>query len=424
MLAPVRPAPAREPSRATLWQARIVCLSAFGPYLAGGIRTEQAVVFALAVWALATGWQRLMHAPGGLLPVMAAWCALIGVALIGTSWRPAEIGGFGTQPVSHGLAELLWPLALMVLAWWWSGTVSPRRLVLLAARITVAGMCADAVISIAQALAGNPAVIGVLPHFWDAPGSAGSVALLAAGNSRYTGIFNQPAEAGTAYALALCCLIYLAQIRAVRGQVTAAGIALLVTGGVLTGSKVFLLGGLPVAVLMLAADRSRLRVAAAAVCAAAALWLAALAGLAPAQAGGGSLGNILHPSLAEWTAGRYGSSATLAPAVADVLRSSPWYGFGAGSLAVAYDSMWLEVLAIAGLAGVILVAVVFVILAVKCAGLRYVLPAPDRRLAWAALAVAAGASFGLPSLSANRASVLLWMILGPLLCCQARQATR
>ena len=41
-------------SRATLWQARIVCLSAFGPYVAAGARTEQIVVFALAAWVLIT----------------------------------------------------------------------------------------------------------------------------------------------------------------------------------------------------------------------------------------------------------------------------------------------------------------------------------------------------------------------------------
>ena len=47
--------------------------------------------------------------------------------------------------------------------------------------------------------------------------------------------------------------------------------------------------------------------------------------------------------------------------------------------------------------------------------LREALGRPEWTLAGAALALAAGASLGLPSLTANRDSTLLWLILGLLI---------
>lgn len=405
-----------HPQRAALWQARIVCLSVFGPYLAGGIRSEQAVVFALAMWVLTTGWHRLLRVQTELLPVIGLWLTLILVTLIGTLWRPLETGEFGSQPVSHGLAALFLPLALMLLAWYWTAVVPPARLILLVSRIIVAGMSVNTAISAAQAVTRRPEIISFLPDFWGAPGSIGSVALNAASNWRYSGIFDQPAEGGMAYTLALCCLIYLAQLETVGVKVAGAGIVILSAGGILTGSKVFLLGGIPVALLMMLPDRrSRARVLATGCFAAGVLWLAGATGISPAWAGGAGISGLLRPSVTSWTAGRYGTGATLGPAVADVLRSSPWYGFGAGGLNLPYDSLWVEVLVFAGIVGVILTVLTLAALVVRYLQLRRLLDGPERRLAGAMLAVAAGSSLGIPSLTADRASVLLWLTLAPLL---------
>ena len=45
-------------SRKTVWQARIVALSVFDPYVTGVARTEQVVVSGPALWILVTGWPR------------------------------------------------------------------------------------------------------------------------------------------------------------------------------------------------------------------------------------------------------------------------------------------------------------------------------------------------------------------------------
>ena len=66
-------------SRRTLWWARIVCLSAFGPYVTGSARTEQIAVFASAMFILVNGLAAHDHAPrwprcrsgGVIVPVVA-----------------------------------------------------------------------------------------------------------------------------------------------------------------------------------------------------------------------------------------------------------------------------------------------------------------------------------------------------------------
>ena len=100
---------------------------------------------------------------------------------------------------------------------------------------------------------------------------------------------------------------------------------------------------------------------------------------------------------------------------ADVSRAAPLAGFGAGGLdGPAYDSLWQEVLGVSGVLGVILAAAVFVMLARRLAALRTVLAREDWQLACGAAVLAAGASAGIPSLTANRAATLLWLVLGAL----------
>ena len=104
----------------------------------------------------------------------------------------------------------------------------------------------------------------------------------AASDGRYTGIFNQPAEAGIAYGVALLLLTWLARTREWKPFPVTCAAALVITGGVLTVSKVFLLCAAPVAGLTVLRGRARIRVAVTAGAGAAGLWLAGTAGMLPA----------------------------------------------------------------------------------------------------------------------------------------------
>ena len=183
-------------------------------------------------------------------------------------------------------------------------------------------------------------------------------------------------------------------------------------------SKVFLLGAVPLAVLMvLRSRRGRIRVAMWTAAAVVVAWLLGHSGILPAWPAAASLQGFLHPAgglVAQYTANRYSTGGTLGPVVRDVMHSSPWYGFGAGGLGAPYDSLWVEILVLGGIAGLILAAAVIVMLGYRWIVLRTTLAAPEWAICGAVLALAVGASFGLPSLTANRASTLLWLILGML----------
>jgi hypothetical protein len=331
---------------------------------------------------------------------------------------------YGSQPVSHALSAMAIPLALIVIAWYWTLSADPVSLIRAVAPLIVAALCVNTVAEVAQVSAGK-AALGVLPRFWATAGQAHTVAALAAQNGRYTGIFDQPAEAGIAYGVALLCLIWQARL-GLRPSLVTGGAVLVIAGGVLTLSKVFLLGALPVAVVTVLRGRSRVRAAATAAAAAGGVWLTGAAGLLPAwHLGSQALGSLLDPRVsltAQYTAGRYGTGSTLGPAVADVLHAAGWSGFGAGGINVPYDSLWLEVLAVSGVLGVTFAAVFLAGLVWRWVHLRARLGRPEWHLAGGVLALALGASAGLPSLTANRAGTLLWLILGVLL--TARAASR
>jgi hypothetical protein len=419
-----------RPPRVTLWWARIVCLSVFGPYVTGSARTEQIVVFASFAAILIVGWPQIAGACSiPVMPFLVAWLALDAIILIGTVSRPYDPSFYGPQPASHAIAAYMLPIALMVLTWFWTLSADGPELIRAIAPIVIGAMVVNTAISLSQLVTGNVAVLSFLPRFWDTPGSLGSVAANAAGNSRFTGIFNQPAEAGVAYGAALFSLIYLAQRREIRAGMTILCAVALIVGGVLTISKVFLLGALPLALVMtLRSPRGRIGAIAYCAAAAAAFWLLETAHLLPSwEPGAAALGGLLHPSgslTAEYTAGRYGTGGSLGPVVSDVLHASPWYGFGAGGLTTPYDSLWVQVFVVAGIAGVILAAAVLLMLAFGLWRQRGVIGPAEWNLAGAMLVLAIGATLGLPSLTANRDATLLWLVLGILIAAKPRVSER
>jgi TctA family transporter len=105
-----------------------------------------------------------------------------------------------------------------------------------------------------------------------------------------------------------------------------------------------------------------------------------------------------------------------------VLHAFPWAGFSAAGLNVAYDSLWLEVFVVSGIIGIVLAAAMLVLLAARWARLKATLGRAEWQLAGGVLALAIGASLGIPSLTANRAATLLWLVLGLLVCARGRAA--
>ncbi|MDQ6949534.1 MAG: hypothetical protein M3256_25615, partial [Actinomycetota bacterium] len=237
-----------------------VTLSVFGPYVTGQVRTEQVAVILSFLVVLTVGARRLLsHQSLPALSTIYLWLALLAVIAVATLGAPADYGRYSPKSVVGGSAAFMLPLALMGLTSYWSCLAASREILQTIAIVVVTAMSVNTILSLYCLYRGSILVLGFLPHFWTSgiEGSS-SVASLAFQNGRYTGIFNQPAEAGAAYGIALFCLIYLVQIEprshAVRLIFFGTLIAL---GGTLSVSKVFLLGALPIVLVLLVQDRPR-----------------------------------------------------------------------------------------------------------------------------------------------------------------------
>ena len=100
------------------------------------------------------------------------------------------------------------------------------------------------------------------------------------------------------------------------------------------------------------------------------------------------------------------------------MRSAPWAGFGAAGLNTPYDSLWVEALVLAGIVGAVLMAAVLGLLWLRWGRQHDVLSPAQRSLAGATLALAIGASLGIPSVTSDPAAALLWLVMGVLITAQ------
>lgn len=398
-------------SKGAAFVCSAVVVAAFGPYVYGGLRTEQVAVYGIAVLTAAfSPWRWLWSRPTQLtVAIFGAWglyalVGLLGVLLPTTAYLPWPRGS-----VPAGIDNLLLPLAVLSLT---AMCVRPDT------RTTaIEATCrAVAVLGAANgllALAMTRVDLSMyLARFWAPPqaGETVTVAGLAAQLGRVSGVFNQPAEAGLMYGLAGIAAVY---VWSARPRLLYPALMAITVGGLLCVSKVFIIGGLPV--ICWQVWRSSRRKLGFVMVAAIAVAGVVQSGLLAQWTGLDYLGRLLSPgdhSLMEfYTAGRLGRHSTLSEVTEPIWRTSPLSGVGAAGVRAPYDNGWVEALVVAGVIGVVCYTVTLLLLA----RLARRLDGRDARLAWGLVVVATAASVGLPALTANRAGALLWLLAGLLL---------
>jgi hypothetical protein len=403
-----------------MW-APVIVAATFGPYLVAGIRTEQLVVYGSAIPALGllVYWARRW--PFGLKAVLLIWLIPTSIALIGAFFAHTAPPGFelGVSALA-GIDNYLLPVALIGLVGYWlvRQPASPLALLDRVALSVVALASANAAVALAQFARIIP--MSWLLHFWTAEGGTASVTVLALANSRFTGVFGHPAEAGLAYSIALLLLTYLVVSRPGRHPVLSLfALGLLGAGSFITQSKTVILLGLPLLLVLLLARSFRSE--------AARRWLLAVS---LAGAGIGAVVLTVATSQFSWlvrqwfrfagspgdilgvlSAGRYGTSSLLSGTLRAVLTTEPFFGFGAAGLRTPYDSAWLELLAFAGVVGLAAYLALLWILVREWLRRAQGMPAGLWILSAGALALTLGGSFGFPALTVNRSSTLLWLTL-------------
>ena len=401
--APRRAHHARETAVPRLQIVALVVL-VFGPYLLPGLRTEQVTLYLFALVALVV-WRRRCI-PKSLLVVAGAWAVYAAIGAVRGLFPPENSTPWEPGSLAAGLDNLAMPMAVLVVGVWLAAGRDPSGCIDFLAKCIAWAMVANTVAAWLQSQG-----LVDLSAWWSA-GDDFVVAKNAEGNGRYSGLVNQPAEAGVLYGLALMGAVHVWRHRLLVMLVAAVFICY---GGFMTVSKVFLFVSLPIVVVQIiwthAGHWKRLLGIGASVGVVGALgslgWL-------PSWAGGRQLQQIL-PSwgapgemLAVVTASRFGDGSTLAPVIEAVLEGPALLGFGAAGLQVPYDNGFLEALVYGGVVGVLLVLAVMLALSVA---LWRLLRGPQRILGMAICVLMWGGTMGVPVLTANRSGSLLWLML-------------
>jgi hypothetical protein len=394
-------------------RTRILTLTlmlALGPYVGAGLRTEQLVVYGGLPLAMVLGHypirERSFWSP------LVCWGLIVAIAVAGyfgpyrLLQRPSD--------VVASLDNLVLPLAAWVLTSYCLARDEDQRerqiVRCCLAWLWVCGIAA--IVAIASIYVDLSAVLG---HFWSSDST--SVAALAYSQGRTTGVFNQPAEAGAAFSIALLASWRVSGCQGVRPKLHGVATALVLIAGVLSVSKVFLLLGLPLWIWLTATRnglpmRRRGRAASLVV---AVVMACVVVAVVFARSGAGtqiglSWGGLDKGPVSALSGGRLGGGGgSLASVQTLVLHSSPIFGFGLGGLDMAYDASHVEILAHAGVVGVLL----YVALLLGLGRTVLTLPrSPDRIFAQSLLLLAALGGMGLPILTANRVGVAWWVLVG------------
>jgi hypothetical protein len=440
---------------ASQWSLRWVVVTVacvFGPYVVGGMRTEQVALYGSAVAGVLIYRRHLGALRAGWL-VLTLWAVYAGAAAAGALFIESRLS-WGSGSVVAGLDNALLPLATLSVVALWMRLIPVPVLLRTVSWMVVGAMALNGALALVTSFVGFDGV-PFLSRFWSAGGSGVPVAELAAGSGRYSGIFNQPAEAGVAYSLAAFCLVYLVRSgTSVPRKAWLAAWALIILGGLLTLSKIFVVGGVFIAAgLILTGRPHRVLLSASAIATTVIVVGLGSLGWLGTWGASGTVGWYVDSiragdSLAYTaSAGRFGEpgerratmqesdiSEEASPAADDpgipdefeqpgglidlgreVLGQNPWFGLGAGGAPVSYDSTWIEAIIVAGSVGGVCVLSVHVALLVGWIRLRRGLPREEWKLGGAVLILTWGASFGLPSLTGNRESSLVWVFLSLLI---------
>jgi hypothetical protein len=398
----------------------LIVVSAFGPYVVGGLRTDQLFIYAVAVGSALLAPVRWLRAPAPapVLGMALNWAIYAAVALIASIQASSLVMQWDRGSFLSGADNVLLPLAVMAICVMYIRPGNQRAVLLWTCRT----------LSLLAAVNGLLALVMIrvdlqwlLIRWWSGAGVQGLASTTAARAEtlgRVSGIVNQPAEAGLLFGLAAFAAVY-----AWREHQFAlfAILTPIVLGGLVTVSKIFVLCAMPLLIWQLWRSRAARTTGVA---------LAVLAGLMAMESGlfvhwtgVRFLEGLLRPTggtslVSVYSAGRIGAHSTLSALGGFVLQRSPIVGLGAAGIRSPYDNGWIEALVMAGVVGVVCYTIALVLLL----RLPTRLAGRERIFMWVVAILAAVGSIGLPTLTANRAGAMVWLIAGILGCAAAATA--
>lgn len=382
-----------------------VVAAAFGPYVVPGVTTAQLVIYPLLILVIPVAIRKVP-----LYRVALVICGTVLIILV-VAVIAYLSPGVNTSPWPYGNAlanadNILLPICTAIvvaaLASSWEAPARPLRII---ATTIMAAMVVNTGIEILQLMGVGTARVQMA--FWG-EGGTGANSLNA---GRLVGIFSEPSLAGAAYAFACISAVYAQR----HGPTKIAILGLLVVGGTLTASKVFLLVGLPVLIFALWKTSKRQLTT---ILVLAFLALPLIIGQLANWRGYDRLTSLL-PGSPDWfrtiTGNRYGSSSSTSPIISAVFRDHPVAGYGLGGLQTPTDTSYIYMLVLGGLIGMTAIIVQVVAIAGAYWTRRWSLEPADRLYFGAFITITVASTFGTNALNGNRICVLVWALAAVLL---------
>lgn len=391
----------------------LMLLSAFGPYLVGPLRLDH-LLYGLALWFSPSILKGQLDVRSPLATILVGWLLICFIAFPQLVTPPSEIPEYSRGSSAANADALLMPLAVLMITLHcvqpaqWEATVKRS-----AAAVTLI-MSANAVMAFISSLLPTP----WMAAWWAAAGTEDVTAVRAENMGRYGGLIGQPALAGVLYSLALVCAIYWLRSRPVLVTLAVTTLAL---GGLLVVSKAFLFIGIPVTAWQLVATEGRRGTRIVALVGTSvglwylvgAKWYASWQGADHFATQVPGIGDII--SVAQITGGRYGEGSVSWPLVNALFDHQPVFGMGLRGLSAATDAAWIQMLVLAGMAGIVGLSIALVGIVRSYTHAREHLTAPEKNFFLSVVLILIASGLGFPSLTGNRLTVVAWVLIGLLI---------
>lgn len=388
-------------------------IATFGPYVVGSVRTEQVAVYGTLVllWPIVL----LRFKPGRRLPFLAAWIAYIAVAVLGVVIPSTTVGKWLPGSPVAGLDNVLSPLAIMLLIFAFVPAVNAQAVFTIVIRIVAIGMAINGLIGV---ISTQVDTAPALRRFWSVASDDGSltVAELAGQLGRFGGIFNQPSEAGALYAISGLAAIYAWRNRPVFLGVI---LTLIIAGGLISVSKIFVLAGLPLIVFYWLWTQQKGRKIGLLFGMGLIVIGVVQSGLVAQWSGFNFLARLFSPQegglVVLYSAGRFESDSSFSQVIDEVMKTNPVSGIGIGGWQVAYDGALAEALVFGGVIGVLMYVLVYVALLFNSRAIR---DQHLRQFSYLFLIVLVASATGFSPLTGNRVSTVVWIMISLLVLCR------
>ena len=216
----------------------LLMMSALLPYVSGNLRVDQVMIPLVAAPAFLMGRRHYFSTLTWTIPLIAS------LVMLAISSRLSWQTGLATNGLYSMIRIALPVLALIVLP-----TTLANVPDVLKSTMKAIVFCASATSLFALAALVSPRILDIMTYWVQIADD--SVWSQSRDVGRFSGIFNQPLEAGVFYSVALLALVYCWKHSAIPKIALIAFLALIMSGGLLSLSKNFVVVGV-VAVLALA----------------------------------------------------------------------------------------------------------------------------------------------------------------------------